>query len=166
MPVRWVLCLIAGVLTLHAQPAAESGGDISCIQRLIVPNYPALANAARVAADVTVSVVIGHDSASHQITIQVEKPRGDIKRLFSERVEKAVRSSTFNHSCVGKTIELVFNFELGMDMPIEGSKQTISFSYPNRFNITSTAVIVDHQPIGHGPGAQPVQPPENGVQQH
>ena len=143
MPLRWVLCLIAGVLTLHAQPATESGGDISCIQRLIVPNYPALPRQARIAADVTVSVVIGHDSASHRITTQVEKPHGDIRRLFSERVEKAVRSSTFNHQCVGKTIELVFSFEPGDDMPIEGSKQTISFSYPNRFTISSTAVIMD-----------------------
>jgi hypothetical protein len=143
MSIRWVLYLIAAVLTLHAQPATESGGGISCIQRLIVPNYPALANAARIAADVTVSVVIGHDSASHQITAQVEKTHGDIRQLFSERVEKAVRSSTFNHQCVGKTIELVFSFERGNDMPIEGSKQTISFSYPNRFTITSTAVIMN-----------------------
>ena len=125
MPLRWVLCLIAGVLTLHAQPATESGRDISCIQRLIVPNYPALARAARIAADVTVSVVIGHDSASHQITTQGEKPHGDIRRLFSEKVEKAVRSSTFNHQCVGKTIELIFSFELGNDPPtavLEGAR--------------------------------------------
>jgi outer membrane biosynthesis protein TonB len=131
------------VLALHAQPATESGADISCIQRLVVPNYPALARAARIAADVTVSVVIGHDSASHQITTQVEKPHGGIRRFFSERVEKAVRSSTFNHQCVGKTIELEFSFEPGNDMPIEGSKQTISFSYPNRFTITSTAMILN-----------------------
>jgi hypothetical protein len=107
-----------------------------------VPNYPALAKAARVAADVTVSVLVGRDSASHQIRTQVEKPHGDIIRLFSERVEKAVRSSTFNHQCVGKTMELVFNFELGDDMPVEGSKQTVSFSYPNRFTITTTADLV------------------------
>ena len=142
MPRRWVLCLIAGVLALRAQPVTESGANISCLDRLVVPNYPALAWSARIAADVTVSVVIGHDSATHRITTQVEKPNGDIKRLFSERVEKALRSSRFNHQCVGKTIELVFSFELGMDMPIEGSKQTVSFSYPNRFTITSTAVIV------------------------
>ena len=147
MSLRWVSCLIAGALTLHAQPSTESGGDISCIQRLIVPDYPAFARQARIAADVTVSVVIGHDSASHQITTHVEKPVGDIRRLFSERVEKAVRSSTFNHQCVGKTIGLVFSFELGDDMPVDGSKQTTSFSYPNRFTITSTAIIVDHAPI-------------------
>ena len=72
-----------------------------------------------------------------------ENPHGDIRRLFSERVEKAIRSSTFNNQCVGKTIELVFSFEQGNDMPVEGSKQTISFSYPNRFTITSTAVLVN-----------------------
>jgi hypothetical protein len=127
------------VLTLHAQPASESGGGVSCIQRLIVPNYPALARQARIAADVTVSVVIGHDSASHQVTTQVEKPR--FRELFSERVEKAVRSSTFNHQCEGKTIELVFRFELGNEMPVEGSTQTVSFSYPNRFTITLAATI-------------------------
>jgi hypothetical protein len=75
-------------------------------------DYPALANSARIAADVTASVVIGRDSASHKITTQVEKPHGDIRRLFSERVEKAIRSSAFNNQCVGKTIELVFSFEL------------------------------------------------------
>jgi len=136
------MCLFAGVLTLLGQPAAGPATNASCFERIIVPNYPALANSARIAADVTVSVVIGHDSASHQITTQVEKPRGDIKRLFSERVEKAIRSSTFNNQCVGKTIALVFSFEQGNDMPVEGSKQTISFSYPNRFTITSAAVIV------------------------
>ena len=61
----------------------------------------------------------------------------------AERVEKALRSSTFNNQCVGKTMELVFSFELGNDMPVGGSKQTISFSYPNRFTITSTAVLVN-----------------------
>lgn len=142
MPLRWVFCLIAAVVALHAQPATASRGDISCFQRLIVPDYPALARAARIAADVTVSVVIGEGSASHKITTHVEKPKGDIRRLFSERVEKAIRSSTFDKQCVGKTIELVFSFEPGHDMPVEGSKQTISFSYPNRFTISSTATIV------------------------
>jgi hypothetical protein len=142
MPLRWVLCLIAGVLAIRAQPATESGANISCIERLIVPNYPALARSVRVAAVVRVSVVVGRDSASHQVNSQVEKPHGDIMRLFSERVEKAVRSSTINHQCVGKTIELVFSFELGDDTPVEGSRQTVSFSYPNRFTITTTADIV------------------------
>lgn len=122
MSLRWVLFLIAGVLTLHAQPATESAGNISCIQRLNVPDYPALPRMARIAADVTVSVEIGRDSARHQLTTQVDKlparlagskAGGDITRLFSERVEKAVRSSTFNQQCMGKTPELVFSFELG-----------------------------------------------------
>jgi hypothetical protein len=142
MPLRLVLCSIAGALTLCAQPAAESGADISCIERLIVPNYPALAKQASLAADVTVSVVMGHDSATHRITTQVEETHGNIKQLFSERVEKAVRSSTFNYQCVGRTIELVFSFEPGLDMPVDGSKQTVSFSYPSRFTITGTATIM------------------------
>jgi len=142
-PLRWAVCLFAGALTLLGQPPAESATNVSCFERIIVPNYPALANSARVAADVTVSVVIGRDSASHQIMTQVEKPLGDIRRLFSERVEKAIRSSAFNSRCVGKAVELKFSFELGNDMPIEGSKQTISFSYPNRFTITSTATIMN-----------------------
>jgi hypothetical protein len=149
---RWVVCLFAGVLTLLGQPATGSAANVSCSERIIVPDYPALARQARIPADVTVSVVIGRDSASHQITTHVEKlptrlagskAGGDIERLFTERVEKAVRSSTFNNQCVGKTIELVFSFEFGNDMPVDGSKQTISFSYPNRFTIASTAVLVN-----------------------
>jgi hypothetical protein len=131
------------VLALLGQTATESAANVSCFERIIVPDYPALARQARIAADVTASIVIGRDSASHQITTRVEKAPGDIKRLFSERVEKAVRSSTFNTQCAGKTMELVFSFELGNDMPVDGSKQTISFSYPNRFTITSTAVLVN-----------------------
>lgn len=140
LPLRWAVCLFAGALTLVGQPATESATNVSCFERINVPDYPALARPARIAADVKVSVVIGRDSASHQITTQVV-PQG-LRGFFSERVEKAVRSSTFNHQCVAKTIELVFSFELGDDMPVEGSKQTISFSYPNRFIIASTAVIV------------------------
>lgn len=140
---RWVVCLFAGALALLGQSATESAANVTCFKRIIVPDYPALARQARIAADVAVSFVIGRDSASKQITTQVEKSRGDIRRLFSERVEKAVRSSTFNNQCVGKTIQLVFSFELGNDMPVEGSKQTISFSYPNRFTITSTAVLAN-----------------------
>jgi hypothetical protein len=148
----WVVCLFAGALTLLGQPVPESAANVSCFERIIAPDYPALARQARLAADVTVSIVIGRDSASHQITTKVEKlparlagskTGGDIGRLFSERVEKAVRSSTFSNQCVRKTIELVFSFELGNDMPVEGSKQTISFSYPNRFTIASTAVLVN-----------------------
>jgi hypothetical protein len=70
------------------------------------------------------------------------KVGGGIRRFFLEKVEKAVRSSTFNTQCVGRTIKLVFSFELGEDMPVEGSKQTVSFSYPNRFTIASTAILV------------------------
>jgi hypothetical protein len=148
---RWVVCALFGVLALLGQPATESAANVSCFERVIVPDYPALARQARIAADVTVSVVVGRDSASHQIITEVEKlpPRlaegkvgGGIRRFFSEKVEKAVRSSTFNTQCVGRTIKLVFSFELGEDMPVEGSKQTVSFSYPNRFAIASTAILV------------------------
>jgi hypothetical protein len=139
---RGIVCLFAGVLTLLGQAATESATNVSCFERIIVPDYPALARQARIAADVTASIVIGRDSASHQITTRLagSKVGG---AFFSERVEKAVRSSTFNNQCAGKTVELVFSFELGNDMPVEGSKQTISFSYPNRFIITSTAVLVN-----------------------
>lgn len=149
---RWVVCLFAGALTLLGQPVTESAANVSCFERIIVPDYPAFARQLRLAAEVTVSIVIGRGSASHQITTQVEKlptrlagtkAGDDIGRLFSERVEKAVRSSTFSDQCVGKTVGLVFSFELGNDMPVEGSKQTISFSYPNRFTIASTAVLVN-----------------------
>jgi len=106
LPLRWARCLFAGALTLLGQSATESPTNTSCFQRVSIPDHPALARQARIAADVIVSV-------------------------------------TFNHQCVGKTTEFVFAFELGNDMPVEGSKQTISFSYPNRFTIASTAVIVN-----------------------
>jgi hypothetical protein len=70
---RWFLCVFPGVLTLLGQPVTEAAANVSCFERIIVPDYPALARQARIAGDVRVSVVIGHDPASYQVTTQLEK---------------------------------------------------------------------------------------------
>jgi hypothetical protein len=74
--------------------------------------------------------------------------RGSVKRVetvfhgrtagppFRTASEEAVRNSRFLESCAGRTLTVVFHYELG-------EKDSYAFGYPNRFYVRAGAQLIN-----------------------
>lgn len=129
--------LIAGLFLVIApyrasgQPGREgSPSNIECLERLEIPDYPPLARMAQIQVIQTVKVLL-----SDQATVQDvdQSLQGKVVKLdgpFKEGAEKALKNSRFSKSCGGKTITLVFHYEI-RDDPNRSS--LFAFGPPNHF---------------------------------
>jgi hypothetical protein len=109
------------------------------LERLEIPDYPPLARLARIHVIQTVKVFL-----SDQATIQdVEQSlQGKVVKLdgfFREGAEKAVKNSSFSKTCGGKTITLVFHYEIRDD---PNRSALFAFGPPNHFWIRYGPVYV------------------------
>jgi len=109
-----------------AQSHQEADSSMSCVERLEMPIYPALARAARVVGVVTATVAVSPGGP-----IQVTTSAGG-HLLLTAAVETAIRASTFQASCTGKSVRLIFNF--GLD---SNPAKRVSYGYPNQFWISA-----------------------------
>jgi hypothetical protein len=132
--------LILALLCAFASAAAQEGGDtgnMSCVERLDLPMYPRLADAARISAGVLTSIRVGSGGTIDAITSEV-KAVAPVKTAFLKSIEDAVRSSRFAAACAGRTITVEFQFSLGEQVGTE----RVSFAYPNRFTIFAPAKVI------------------------
>jgi Gram-negative bacterial TonB protein C-terminal len=114
-----------------AQPNQAVESNMSCVERLELPLYPPLANAARIRGTVTAIVTVSPDG-----TVQKTIAEVGAHRLLVPAVEKSVRASKFSKTCGGKSVRLVFNFVLAEELDPDKLPQRVSFSYPNQFSIS------------------------------
>jgi len=125
-----------GAASAQSNPVAES--HASCIERLQMPAYPKLADAARVSGTLTATITLAPDGSIQNTVLEM----GPRKSLFSKAVEEALRASTFRRSCAGKSVILIFHFVLATDLDKNSLPQTISFGYPNQFWISVPPQII------------------------
>jgi hypothetical protein len=123
----WIMAmlLIAGLKVGTAQISSDLETNISCIDRLQMPTFPALARKARVQGTINAVVVL-----SPQGSVQTMNTKGH--PLLVPSVEDIIRTAKFRSDCGGKTVTLVFDFRLagsGSQQPM----QSVSFGAPNRF---------------------------------
>jgi hypothetical protein len=132
--------LIAGLLFMIAphrasgQPGpAESPSNIECVEHLEIPDYPPLALSGRFQATQTVRVLLSDQATVQSISIEDGASQEGV--VFKEGTEKAVKNSRFSKTCGGKTITLVFRYELSND-------PSFAFEPPNHFWIRSGAAYI------------------------
>jgi hypothetical protein len=142
----WAL-LIAGLLLVIApyralgQPApAESPSNIECLEHLEVPDYPPLPRAASIQAIQTVKVLLSDRATVKSVENSLEGRHPTVEKDFEESAEKAVKNSRFSKTCGGKTITLVFHYEL-RDDPNRSS--LFAFAPPNHFWIRYGPVFIN-----------------------
>jgi hypothetical protein len=158
--------LIAGLLLAIApyrasgQPGPVEGpSNIECLERLEMPDYPPLAGQARVQVIQTVKVLLSDEATIQAITQTLESrvqrisgqtdksffSKSDKRALgFPEGAERAVKNSRFSKACGGKTITLVFHYEIREDYSIS----LFAFGPPNHFWIRYGPVYVNPQVSG------------------
>lgn len=141
--------LIAGLLLVIApyrasgQPGpAEGPSNIECLERLEIPDYPPLPRQARIQAIQTVNVLLSHRGTAEAVesSLQDNSRLLDLtKKEFTEGAEKALKNSRFSKTCGGKTITLVFHYEI-RDDPNRSS--LFAFGPPNHFWIRAGPFFV------------------------
>jgi hypothetical protein len=103
-----------------------------------------LAKMARIEASLTASVAISSDGMVQKIENTVDSRYSQAKSLFGTPVEKVIRRAKFRSECSGKTVRLVFHFNL-LGMSPNDLKASTSFGYPNIFWIVAEMPLV--QPL-------------------
>jgi len=117
--------------------APEDDTHMSCVARLEMPDYPAIAQSARIELGVTAAVLLGPDGAAQSISYDSESAFKDWRRIFGAAVEKAVKASKFAASCGGSTVKLAFDFRIPSSADVSTTR--IAFGYPNRFEVSTGA---------------------------
>src|SRR5437868_1523509 len=130
------LLLVVAPNRASGQPgtrAMESPTNIECLERLEAPDYPPLARSARVEATQIVKVLLSDQATTQTIesSLQINSRLLDLtKKEFTGSAEKALKNSRYSKTCGGKTITLVFHYEI-RDDPNRSS--LFGFGPPNHF---------------------------------
>jgi hypothetical protein len=135
---RLVVTLCCASTWAAAVQESADTSNMSCVERLDVPAYLRLADAARIAAKVTSVIRVGSDGRLQGVTSDVQAIGETVKAAFLKSVEGAVRTSRFAAACAGRTITVEFQFSLGEHVGTE----RVSFAYPNRFTISAPAKVI------------------------
>jgi hypothetical protein len=135
---RAVLYGFAASLIYGQTPSTPpASADLMCVRRLEVPSYPLLAQQARIEGTVSVDIVLSTAGYVRDVNAHVDaKPPTAARGVLLKAVSEAVRAAAFDCSCAGRTVSLVFIFELA-GTSIGQPRQTVSFGSPNRFWIKS-----------------------------
>ena len=120
-----------------AQSGSQTESNMYCVERMQMPVYPKLADAARVSGTSKATVTLDSDGSVRQpIITDMGNASTTAKRLFPPVVQEALRRSRFRKNCGGKSVRFVFIFELSEELDPNHLPQTISYGYPNRFWIS------------------------------
>jgi hypothetical protein len=139
--------LIAGLLLVMIAPYRASGqaspadrqSNIECLERLEIPEYPPLPRQARIQAIQTVRVLLSDEATVQNIESIVQGNHPTVEKDFKQGAEKALENSRFSKTCGGKTITLVFHYELRDD---PNTSSLFAFGPPNHFWIRYGPVYV------------------------
>lgn len=134
------LLLVLAPYRAAAQPgSAEDTSNIGCLERLEMPEYPPLPRAARIQVIQTVEVLLSDQATIQNVEQSLHVRTAEVERSFKEGAEKALKNSRFSKACGGKTITLVFHYELRDD---EKGSSLFAFGSPNHFWIRYGPVYV------------------------
>jgi len=139
--------LIAGLLLVLAayrasgQPGpAASPTNIECVERLEIPDYPPLPRTASIQATQTVKVLLSDQATGQRIETSLQGKHPTVEKDFKDGAEKALKNSRFLKTCGGKTISLIFHYELRAD---DNKSSLFAFGPPNHFWIRAGLVFVN-----------------------
>jgi Gram-negative bacterial TonB protein C-terminal len=95
-----------------AQPPPPADPGFECFAHIETPEFPRSALQAHVDGTVYIRVQVTPQGAPDKIDTTVASSWADGPKLLTPAVEKAVRASTFKPECAGKTVAVVFRYEL------------------------------------------------------
>ena len=131
------LILITATLTPIFATAQQTSSDgLAGFENLAAPEYPKTALQAHVDGSVWTTTQVSPQGAVDKIETQVVSAWGDGPKLLTPPVEKAIRSAKLKPECAGKTVWVVFRYQLHGE-PTPNPKVTSKTESPNIMNIES-----------------------------
>lgn len=119
-------CLTIGLAS------AQTEMNLTCIEELTIPKYPAIALAARVQGEVITAVSINSEGKG---TVTVEGPA-----MLKAAVKQQLDAARFDRYCSGRVVKLIFQFQLNGVAEDNGHPlQSTVFAAPNVYRIVSEA---------------------------
>ena len=95
-----------------ATPATPPPAGMECVDHLQMPEFPKTALESKVDGSVWTWVQVTPQGTADKVSTQVVSAYGTGPKLLTPAVEKALRESQFKTSCTGKTVSVVFRYEL------------------------------------------------------
>jgi hypothetical protein len=133
---RGLLALAIMSAAVPSTAPAQTDPNMSCVERLRMPLYPRLAEAARISGSVMAVVTLTSEGSIQKTDFEFGDATATARRLFSPAIEQALRLSAFKKNCGSKLVQLVFHFELGQNPDPNNLPQSVAFGYPNQFWIS------------------------------
>jgi hypothetical protein len=131
------VCLVSSRLA-RGQDAKSPVSSIECVQRLTMPNYPALALHAKIQGTVIAHIRIDADKTA-QIRLELTAKPPHIDRemgTITPAVERTLLAAKWRSECTGQNVILIFDFEIDQ-FQTPGSGHRVSVGPPNHFWITA-----------------------------
>ena len=92
--------------------AQSSSEGLACFENLATPEFPAAALQAHVDGSVWTTTHVGPQGTVDKIDTQVVSAWGEGPKLLTPPVEKAIRAAKPKSECAGKTVSVVFRYQL------------------------------------------------------
>jgi hypothetical protein len=143
-PVRLVVIvmLLVGIADgqIVSPPPSQAEANVNCLERLQFPPYPLLATQARIQGTITAAIFLTTGGKVAKVETDATSTYSNANHLLGEPVLKVVREAKFRSDCAGKTVRLIFHFDLEGASRVRKSA-TFSFGYPNNFWIVAEAPL-------------------------
>jgi TonB family protein len=149
--IGWMMIGIRIVVAIFAAPwfssaygqsvsaLSQDNPNVVCIGKMEMPSYPPLAQQARISGTVMVDAVLSAAGSVTEVTVRADPNLSATgKGILGPPVAEALRGAAFNRTCAGKTVSIVFVFEI-VGTSRGTPKQKVAFGSPNKFWIISEA---------------------------
>jgi hypothetical protein len=105
------IAALLSCVNARAQQTSNPEG-LACFESLSTPDYPKSALQAHVDGSVWTWTQVSPQAAVEKIDSQVVSAWGEGPKLLTPPVEKAIRAAKIKPECAGKTVSLVFRYQL------------------------------------------------------
>ena len=129
----WTPWLLAIAISATAMAQDIDSANMNCIKRLEMPAYPAFAKSNQITGTITASIALDAEAKTQKVETSFES--GPLW-MFGTSLNAALKKSDFQKDCAGKTVRIVFHFEITGRIA-DDPKVTVAFGYPNEFWIIS-----------------------------
>lgn len=95
-----------------AEPPPPVNPGFECFQSVETPEFPQAALQSHIDATVWVTLQVTPQGAADKIETKVTSAWENGPKLFTPAVEKVIRASKFKSECAGKTVGVVYRYDL------------------------------------------------------
>lgn len=98
-----------------APPPAPANPGFECFESVETPEFPQSALQSRIDATVWVTLQVTPQGTPDKLETKVTSAWANGPKLFTPAVEKVIRAAKFKSACAGKTVGVVYRYELHGD---------------------------------------------------